>query len=75
MNLVDFLGGFYVILPASNFDRRIMVVFVHHRIASIFFFFLCLVYLTAVTRWMSVLLPKMRPLLYSNGGPIITVQV
>ncbi len=24
---------------------------------------------------MSVLLPKMRPLLYNNGGPIISVQV
>ncbi|CAF2568611.1 unnamed protein product [Rotaria sp. Silwood2] len=33
------------------------------------------VYLNAVTRWMSVLLPKMRPLLYSNGGPVISVQV
>lgn len=33
------------------------------------------VYLNAVTRWMSVLLPKMRPLLYNNGGPIISVQV
>ncbi|CAF0809116.1 unnamed protein product [Adineta steineri] len=33
------------------------------------------VYLNAVTRWMSVLLPKIRPLLYNNGGPVITVQV
>lgn len=33
------------------------------------------VYLTYVDRWYSVLLPKMKPLLYDNGGPIITVQV
>ena len=26
-------------------------------------------------KWLGVLLPKMRPLLYKNGGPIITVQV
>uniref|UniRef100_A0A8C5T6T5 Beta-galactosidase n=1 Tax=Malurus cyaneus samueli TaxID=2593467 RepID=A0A8C5T6T5_9PASS len=32
-------------------------------------------YLEAVERWMSVLLPKMRPYLYQNGGPIIMVQV
>ncbi|KAM6282469.1 beta-galactosidase [Porphyrio hochstetteri] len=32
-------------------------------------------YLAAVERWMSVLLPKMRPHLYQNGGPIIMVQV
>ncbi|OXB60584.1 hypothetical protein ASZ78_015763, partial [Callipepla squamata] len=32
-------------------------------------------YLTAVEKWMGVLLPKMRPHLYQNGGPIIMVQV
>nr|XP_033786323.1 LOW QUALITY PROTEIN: beta-galactosidase-like [Geotrypetes seraphini] len=32
-------------------------------------------YLAAVQRWMGVLLPKMKPFLYQNGGPIITVQV
>ncbi|KAM6315078.1 beta-galactosidase [Aegotheles albertisi] len=32
-------------------------------------------YLAAVEKWMGVLLPKMRPHLYQNGGPIITVQV
>ncbi|XP_040209272.1 beta-galactosidase [Rana temporaria] len=32
-------------------------------------------YLQAVDNWMSVFLPKMKPLLYQNGGPIITVQV
>ncbi|XP_029200002.2 LOW QUALITY PROTEIN: beta-galactosidase-like [Acropora millepora] len=32
-------------------------------------------YLAAVDRWMSVLLPKLKPLLYANGGPIIAVQV
>ena len=32
-------------------------------------------YLAYVDKWMSVLLPKMNPLLYENGGPIITVQV
>ena len=32
-------------------------------------------YLDAVTRWYKVLLPKFVPLLYKNGGPIITVQV
>ncbi|XP_031446246.1 beta-galactosidase isoform X1 [Phasianus colchicus] len=32
-------------------------------------------YLTAVEKWMGVLLPKMKPHLYQNGGPIIMVQV
>ncbi|XP_074624480.1 beta-galactosidase-like [Acropora palmata] len=32
-------------------------------------------YLATVDRWMSVLLPKLKPLLYANGGPIIAVQV
>ncbi|KAM4705949.1 beta-galactosidase [Rhinophrynus dorsalis] len=32
-------------------------------------------YLQAVDNWMGVLLPKIKPLLYQNGGPIITVQV
>ncbi|XP_054991247.1 beta-galactosidase [Sorex araneus] len=32
-------------------------------------------YLQAVDKWLGVLLPKMKPLLYQNGGPIITVQV
>ena len=32
-------------------------------------------YITFVDSWMSVLLPLIKPLLYSNGGPIISVQV
>ncbi|XP_066484549.1 beta-galactosidase isoform X1 [Tiliqua scincoides] len=32
-------------------------------------------YLAAIGRWMGILLPKMKPLLYQNGGPIIMVQV
>uniref|UniRef100_F7A9H0 Galactosidase beta 1 n=1 Tax=Xenopus tropicalis TaxID=8364 RepID=F7A9H0_XENTR len=32
-------------------------------------------YLAAVDSWLSVLLPKLRPRLYSNGGNIISVQV
>ena len=32
-------------------------------------------YMSYVEKWMSVLLPKLYPLLYSNGGPIIMVQV
>ncbi|KFV70756.1 Beta-galactosidase, partial [Dryobates pubescens] len=32
-------------------------------------------YLAAVEKWMGVLLPKMRPHLYENGGPVIMVQV
>nr|XP_036864538.1 beta-galactosidase isoform X1 [Manis javanica] len=32
-------------------------------------------YLAAVGKWLGVLLPKLKPLLYQNGGPIITVQV
>lgn len=32
-------------------------------------------YLSYVDRWLDVLLTKMKPLLYENGGPIITVQV
>ena len=32
-------------------------------------------FLNYVNSWMGVLLPKLKPLLYSNGGPIISVQV
>ena len=32
-------------------------------------------YLNAVDSWMAVVLPKLQPLLYVNGGPIISVQV
>ncbi|XP_078152313.1 beta-galactosidase 17 [Carex rostrata] len=32
-------------------------------------------YLSLVERWWGILLPKMAPLLYQNGGPIIMVQV
>jgi len=32
-------------------------------------------YLHHVDRWWGQLLPRMTPLLYSNGGPIIMVQV
>ncbi|BAF18086.1 beta-galactosidase 8 precursor [Oryza sativa Japonica Group] len=32
-------------------------------------------YLSLVDRWWGVLLPKIAPLLYSNGGPIIMVQI
>ncbi|XP_069554720.1 beta-galactosidase-1-like protein [Brachyistius frenatus] len=32
-------------------------------------------YMQAVSNWLAVLLPKMRPWLYTNGGNIITVQV
>ncbi|XP_057700230.1 beta-galactosidase [Corythoichthys intestinalis] len=32
-------------------------------------------YIAAVDSWMSKLLPMMKPFLYQNGGPIITVQV
>ena len=32
-------------------------------------------YLSYLKSWMSVLLPKLKPLLYSNGGPVISVQV
>lgn len=32
-------------------------------------------YLDAVGKWLSVLLPRVKPFLYDNGGPIITVQV
>ena len=35
----------------------------------------CADYIAAVDRWMGVLLPKLKPLLYANGGPIIAVQV
>ncbi|XP_022079919.1 beta-galactosidase-like [Acanthaster planci] len=32
-------------------------------------------YLMYVDSWMGVLLPKVKPFLYANGGPIITVQI
>ena len=34
-----------------------------------------IVYISAVTSWFKVLLPKLQPYLYSNGGPIISAQV
>ena len=43
--------------------------------AETWFSNLLLGYIAAVDRWMSVLLPKLKPLLYANGGPIIAVQV
>ena len=33
------------------------------------------IFMSYVEKWMSVLLPALAPLLYSNGGPIIMVQV
>lgn len=32
-------------------------------------------FILQVERWWGVLLPKVAPLLYENGGPIIMVQV
>ena len=32
-------------------------------------------FIMAVENWMGVLLPRLKPLLYDNGGPIISVQV
>ena len=32
-------------------------------------------YIKAIAKWFSVLLPMIKPFLYTNGGPIITVQV
>ncbi|OWF47699.1 beta-galactosidase-like [Mizuhopecten yessoensis] len=32
-------------------------------------------YIKFVDQWMDVLLPKLKPLLYNNGGPIIMVQI
>ncbi|KAL3191804.1 hypothetical protein MRX96_059538 [Rhipicephalus microplus] len=32
-------------------------------------------YMEAVARWLDVLLPRVQPYMYENGGPIITVQV
>ena len=32
-------------------------------------------YIAPVDRWFDVLLPKLKPLLYSEGGPVIMVQV
>ena len=32
-------------------------------------------FLRAVNSWLEVLLPKIKPYLYANGGPIIMVQV
>ncbi len=37
--------------------------------------FFTLGYIFFVQRWFTVLLDKIKPYLYSNGGPIITVQV
>lgn len=32
-------------------------------------------YLNEIRKWYSVLMPKIQPLLYGNGGPIIMVQI
>lgn len=45
---------------------------------NIYFFDLCSSapdYVQAVSNWFAVLLPKIKPWLYVNGGNIITVQV
>lgn len=79
MNLVGFLGGCYVIPIIYNFDKIILVKFMNIRIQLANYYCCSLSifidYLNAVTRWMSVLLSQIRPLLYNNGGPIISVQV
>ncbi len=31
--------------------------------------------MNAVNKWFSVLLPKIKPYLYNDGGPIISVQI
>lgn len=75
-NLVDFHGGFYAIPVISNSDKSILVRYIYqNRTLNAELWFIFVVYLNAVTRWMSVLLTMMRPLLYNNGGPIISVQV
>lgn len=76
MSLVDFHGGFSVTQVWSNSDRWILVGYTHENsLCDIGLLFILAVYLNAVTRWMGVLLTMMRPLLYNNGGPIISVQV
>ena len=37
--------------------------------------FMSIGYIKPVDRWLDVLLPKLKPLLYQNGGPIILTQV
>ena len=32
-------------------------------------------FINPVDKWMDILLPKMKPLMYENGGPILMVQV
>ncbi|XP_023222257.1 beta-galactosidase-like [Centruroides sculpturatus] len=32
-------------------------------------------YLYYVDRWFNILFPKLKPLLYSNGGPVISIQI
>ena len=32
-------------------------------------------FLRLVDRWFDVLLPKLKPMLYENGGPVIMIQV
>lgn len=76
MSSEDYRGGFCAISTPFNFDRWIQV---HSSLLPFDykerFSDLLIVYLGAVTQWMSVLLPLIRPLLYNNGGPVISVQV
>ena len=39
------------------------------------YFCFCAGYINPVEKWLSVLLPKIKPLLYVNGGPVIMIQV
>jgi len=32
-------------------------------------------YIAAVNKWFNILLPKIKPYLYQNSGPIISVQI
>ena len=43
---------------------------------ALYYVHLCISdYIAAVDKWMGKLLPMMKPFLYQNGGPIISVQV
>lgn len=59
--------------PGEN--PHVAVVYVNTVYVNTIYFYFFSDYIAAVDRWMGKLLPMMKPFLYQNGGPIISVQV
>lgn len=61
------MSSFLLIIIWRNYN--------YTNIDSNYIIFIFLAYMSYVHRWLTVLMTRMNPLLYGNGGPIIMVQV